>query len=482
MGATGNDVWKLGEDIYTPNTVGDALRYMYDPALGGDYDWYPTRYIGYDDNGGVHSNSGIANLAFYLLVMGGQHPRYKSPDVNVTGIGYDDAAKIFYHANADCLTAAASFEEARYCTANALGGNYSINVHAAWDAVGVPPYQPPPPPAIYAYKLLIHTDNYPRETTWTITDDCGNNPMGGGPYGLAGADSSYYLVEEGKYTLTVNDKYGDGFCCSEGSGAFSVSRQNGTMIARGGNFGYTDSASFGHNSCHSAIPSSLPSAAPSTSSAPSAMPSTMPSYLPSSEPSTSAAPSTSSPPSDAPSSNPSENPSSKPSDQPSDQPSTTPIWIEIFANDFERGLGNFNDGSRDVRLYSGKKFAHKGKKSLELRDNNPTMSLSSTDPFTVSSYSTLKVEFWYKSRGFKKTHESFSLESYGDNGTDWTEKGTWTYLSNNGFTSNNRWRFVSVEFPIDTITTMRIRFKNNGDKRKTKVYIDDVTVSGTVSG
>jgi hypothetical protein len=46
MGATGNDIWKLGENIYTPNTAGDALRYMYDPALGGDYDWYPTRYTG----------------------------------------------------------------------------------------------------------------------------------------------------------------------------------------------------------------------------------------------------------------------------------------------------------------------------------------------------------------------------------------------------------------------------------------------------
>jgi hypothetical protein len=202
--------------------------------------------------------------------------------------------------------------------------------------------------------------------------------------------------------------------------------------------------------------------------------------LPSSEPSTSAAPSTSSAPSDAPSSNPSEKPSSKPSDQPSDQPSTTPIWIEIFANDFESGLGNFNDGGRDARLYSGKKHAHEGKKSLELRDDTSS-SLSSTDPFTVSSYSTLKVEFWYKSLGFKKTRESFSLESYGDNGTDWTEKGTWTYRSN-GFTSNNMWRFVSVEFPIDTITTMRIRFKNNGDRRKTKLFIDDVTVSGTVSG
>jgi Zn-dependent metalloprotease len=70
MGASVNDTWKVGEDIYTPNTANDALRYMADPKLGGDYDWYPTRYMGTADYGGVHWNSGIANLAFKLMVSG----------------------------------------------------------------------------------------------------------------------------------------------------------------------------------------------------------------------------------------------------------------------------------------------------------------------------------------------------------------------------------------------------------------------------
>jgi bacillolysin len=60
-----DDVWKIGEDIYTPSTAGDALRDMYDPAKEGDYDYYPTRYKGTADNGGVHWNSGIANLGEY---------------------------------------------------------------------------------------------------------------------------------------------------------------------------------------------------------------------------------------------------------------------------------------------------------------------------------------------------------------------------------------------------------------------------------
>ena len=57
-----DSVWKVGEDIYTPSTAGDALRYMHDPAKEGDYDYDPDRYKGTSDYGGVHWNSGIANL------------------------------------------------------------------------------------------------------------------------------------------------------------------------------------------------------------------------------------------------------------------------------------------------------------------------------------------------------------------------------------------------------------------------------------
>ena len=117
---------------------------MADPAQFGDYDWWPTRYTGSSDNGGVHWNSGIANLAFKLLVDGGRHPRGKS-SVNVPAIGFDAAADIFYAANVSCLTPSSNFAAARYCTADVFGGTHAAAVHAAWDAVGVPKDPPPPP-------------------------------------------------------------------------------------------------------------------------------------------------------------------------------------------------------------------------------------------------------------------------------------------------------------------------------------------------
>jgi len=144
-GATGDDIWFIGEDVYTPGTPGDALRNMADPAEFGDRDYWPTRYTGISDNGGVHTNSGIANLAFKLLVTGGMHPQGKT-SVNVPGIDFDDAAAIFYNANVACMTPSSNFAAARYCTADVFGGSNSAAVHLAWDAVGVPNDPPPPPP------------------------------------------------------------------------------------------------------------------------------------------------------------------------------------------------------------------------------------------------------------------------------------------------------------------------------------------------
>ena len=67
VGPIGDDVWLLGEDVWTPGTAGDALRYLCDPARDNtSRDYYPDRYQGGEDYGGVHWNSGIANLGEFV--------------------------------------------------------------------------------------------------------------------------------------------------------------------------------------------------------------------------------------------------------------------------------------------------------------------------------------------------------------------------------------------------------------------------------
>jgi len=147
--STDDDVWKIGEDIWTPATAGDALRYMANPTQdGSSKDYYPERYTGTSDNGGVHWNSGIANLAFKLLSTGGTHPRGKTT-TNVAGIGVQKAGAVFYKANVDLMTASTTFAQAKTYTEQAaaqLGYDTvtQTSVTNAWLAVGVGSSTPPP--------------------------------------------------------------------------------------------------------------------------------------------------------------------------------------------------------------------------------------------------------------------------------------------------------------------------------------------------
>ena len=145
-GAVSSDTWKVGEDIYTPGVSGDALRSMADPTSSGDSDYYPTRYTGSEDGGGVHINSGIANLAFKLMVTGGTHPRGKTT-VNVTALNatamtsINMGARIWYRALTVYMNSNTNFSGARTATAQAASDLYgaaaAASVNLAWDAVGV---------------------------------------------------------------------------------------------------------------------------------------------------------------------------------------------------------------------------------------------------------------------------------------------------------------------------------------------------------
>ena len=183
-GAVSANTWLIGEECWTPATPGDALRYMNDPATAtSDRDYYPTRYTGTSDNGGVHWNSGIANLAFYLAVMGGQHPRGKTSNV-VPALSADPlesidmGAKIFYRANTACLGASSKFADARACTISAANTLYgaaaATSITEAWTAVGVA--------AAPTYSLLnqvnsISVGSKKWSTNYTVTTPAGSKAV-----------------------------------------------------------------------------------------------------------------------------------------------------------------------------------------------------------------------------------------------------------------------------------------------------------------
>jgi Zn-dependent metalloprotease len=126
--------WLIGEGIFLPGVQGRALRDMAhpgtaydDPTLGkdpqvGDMKDYVTTT---DDSGGVHTNSGIPNRAFYLAATA------------IGGDTWDGAGRIWYAA----LTGgqvSADTDFAGFAAATiAAAGDHVDAVRQAWSQVGV---------------------------------------------------------------------------------------------------------------------------------------------------------------------------------------------------------------------------------------------------------------------------------------------------------------------------------------------------------
>jgi bacillolysin len=148
--------WFLGEDIYTTAAF-QSIRSLAQPAIDGQPSHYADRSYSnpncvpsdFNDQCGVHTNSGIANQAFYLMAHGGRNARCSGPNdaqadcsVLVPGMGIDDAAKTAF-AGWLLLTSRGQFCQARDATvamAHVLFPNSAGHLAAAdlaWRSVGV---------------------------------------------------------------------------------------------------------------------------------------------------------------------------------------------------------------------------------------------------------------------------------------------------------------------------------------------------------
>ena len=142
----GESDWLIGEDV---TIAEDALRDMRDPHRFNNPSYYKGTYWHFNnsDNGGVHINSGVQNMAFYLLAEGSADVNHSndSHPINVQGIGITQAGEIAMYANTYLLTSESDFHESFQAwidAANILG--YSAQaVEDAWKAVGIPQQMAP---------------------------------------------------------------------------------------------------------------------------------------------------------------------------------------------------------------------------------------------------------------------------------------------------------------------------------------------------
>ncbi|MDR1652787.1 MAG: M4 family metallopeptidase [Prevotellaceae bacterium] len=145
-----NANWTIGEDIMITEPF---MRSMSNPSSNQLPSYYrqPDTYQGtywvsttdMDDNGGVHTNSGVQNFWFYLLCQGGSGTNDFGNAYSVAGIGITDARKIAYRNLMNYLSPYADHYDSYTGSLQAASDLFGINstqyaaVQNAWYAVGI---------------------------------------------------------------------------------------------------------------------------------------------------------------------------------------------------------------------------------------------------------------------------------------------------------------------------------------------------------
>lgn len=134
--------WLIGEGLFTSNVNGKALRSMKEPGTAYDdpvlgKDPQPAHMRDYkrlppwEDNGGVHINSGIPNRAFCITAM------------EIGGYAWEKAGRIWYITLRDRLRYRSSFQDAANRTFQTAGVMFGAGskeqqaVKKGWADVGI---------------------------------------------------------------------------------------------------------------------------------------------------------------------------------------------------------------------------------------------------------------------------------------------------------------------------------------------------------
>ena len=347
--------------------------------------------------------------------------------------------------------------------------------------------------------LSITFDNYPEETSWTITNSGGSIVASGGTYGSQADGSTLtqdITLDGGDFTFTLNDSYGDGICCAYGSGSYTLTDALGTVLASGGSFASSEATDF----CMDAPPADTeaPSAPGSLSASGTTQTSTDLSWSASTDnvavtgynvyvngsldgTTTSTSYSVSGltasttytmavSASDAAS-----NESAQSSISVTTEDAGSGTTTTLFANFFESGWDGWTDGGSDCFRYSGTR-SYEGSYSIRLRDNSGTRSAMTSQTYDVSSYDQIDVEFYFYPNSME-SGEDFWVRFY--DGSSWQ-----TVASYAAGTSFNNGSFYVATVTINSgdynfASNSQFRFQCDASANGDQVYIDAVTVTGT---
>merc|ERR1712232_568843 len=153
-------------------------------------------------------------------------------------------------------------------------------------------------------------------------------------------------------------------------------------------------------------------------------------------------------------------------------PIASPVddWELIFAENFEDATDddNFNTNNR---LVEGVSVAP-GTWSARIKRTQKLMGKQ----VVISDYSELSVDFMFRGSGME-AGDSFFLEARFNGDQGWSPLGEW--VSGTDFT-NGEWAEGNANVSTSGKRKIKLRFRANGDKGNDRIYIDDVIFKGQV--
>jgi hypothetical protein len=101
-------------------------------------------------------------------------------------------------------------------------------------------------PGYIPLHIEVTTDNYPYETSFALKDGCSGAVLfESGPLGSPNTLYTIDFCTIGNFEFVISDAFGDGICCANGNGSYSVS-SDGVIVGSGGSFGSSESVFFGN--------------------------------------------------------------------------------------------------------------------------------------------------------------------------------------------------------------------------------------------
>ncbi|WP_461538583.1 endonuclease [Spongorhabdus nitratireducens] len=133
----------------------------------------------------------------------------------------------------------------RFYDTSGFDGNETVyvdNFQPRTDSVPVdpPPVTPTPGCDKTETTLTLTTDSYGSETSWVLKNSGGTSLYDGSGYQSNVTVNKAFCLDNGQYSFTINDSYGDGLT---GNGGYSIT-VGSDVVAEGGDFNHSETKTF----------------------------------------------------------------------------------------------------------------------------------------------------------------------------------------------------------------------------------------------